>query len=326
MDPNPVELPPISDVLFTSWTTAWAPNALMAATTLGYVLLLRRGVPRGARLGPLTCWALAMVGLALAFNSSISVYSDALFWSHMVQHLLLIMVVPPFLVWARPWSLVPARGGRTVQQVLDGSRLWRAVTSPVVSVPLYAAAVVLTHLTSFQEMALTHPVLRVPENMLYLVSGYLLFAELVRGGRQTRRIPDLLRIATLIAAMGADTLAGVALMLTRHPVAPAYAASHPGWGPGALADQSAAGAVMWVFGDVVMMILLTVVGVEWGTRGDDGGAGVWLESVRRREMLGDAADDAPDGPVIDFDQAALDAYNERLALIHHRDVEEGRRQ
>src|SRR5699024_1132616 len=109
------------------------------------------------------------------------------------------------------------------------------------------------------------------ENLLYLVSGYLLFAELVRAGAATHRIPDLVRIATIIAAMGVDTLSGISLMLTEHALAPAYAAAHPGWGPSALADQNTAGAVMWVFGDLLMMCFMTVVGVLWGLRHEEVG-------------------------------------------------------
>jgi len=150
-------------------------------------------------------------------------------------------------------------------------------------------------------------------------------------------LPYLLRFLVLALGMGADTLTGVALMLTSRPLAPAYAAAHPGWGPGALLDQEAAGAIMWFGGDLLMMILMIIVAVQWGRAGaDQQGLGIWLEGARRRAVLGPQAAGFPttagprdttpdDGEIdaeidaeidIDEDQRALDAYNAALAALH----------
>ncbi len=322
MGPALRQLPPIGDVYLSGWAVAWLPDALIVAATIGYLLLWRRHAARNGEREwrPLLCWLAAMVGVVLAFNSSIGIYADTLFSVHMLQHLLLIMVVPPLLGWAEPWRLVPTGAdGRTVADVLDESPVWRRLTSPLLSVPLYTAVVVLTHLTAFQQWALDHHGLRVLENVLYLVTGYLLFAELVSTRESPRRIPDLIRFVTLVAAMGADTLTGVALMLTQRPVAPGYAAAHPGWGPSAIDDQNLAGGLMWVVGDGLMMVLMIIVGVLWGLRTEDSGIGEWLESARRRAILGEDWNEAVGDPAtIDVEQAALDAYNERLALLNRQ--------
>lgn len=309
-------VPFVHDYL-SAWTVAWLPDAFVVAATLTYVLLLRRDRRRPARRRwwALSAWAAAMACVVIAFNSSIGIYSDALFWVHMIQHLILIMAVPPLLVWADPLALIPVRGGmRTPADVLGDGRVWRAVTNPLISVPLYTAAVVLTHLTSFQQIAVGHPPIRAAENVGYLVVGYVLFAPLVAIGGGRRRMPDLIRFVVLVAAMGVDTLTGVSLMMTDTSLAPAYAAGHPGWGPGALADQQTAGALMWFAGDGVMMLLMIGVAVAWGLRRQDPGMGDWLEGIRRRQLLG-AAWSGGDAPDVDEDQAALDAYNAYLAML-----------
>src|SRR5699024_7977114 len=127
---------------------------------------------------------------------------------------------------------------------------------------------------------------------------------------------DLLRFVILVVAMGVDTLTGIAVMLTGQSLAPGYAASHPGWGPDALTDQTIAGALMWVVGDGIMMALMIVIGVIWGTRHQDTGLGEWLDSIRRRQILGDQWETLADEPDVDIEQAALDAYNRRLAQLH----------
>ena len=50
-----------------------------------------------------------LAGLAvvvIATQSGIGAYDDVLFWDHMIQHLLLIMVAPPLLVVGEPFTLL----------------------------------------------------------------------------------------------------------------------------------------------------------------------------------------------------------------------------
>jgi putative copper resistance protein D len=324
--PAAAALAPFRGAWLSSWSVAWVVNVLMLAATVGYAALTWRHFQRTGerRIGSSVSWLAAMLALVIACNSSVAVYSDTLFSVHMIQHLTLIMVVPPLLIWAGPWQLVPTRHGEaTAADALQASRLWRMASSPAFSVPLYVVAVVATHLTAFQQLAIIYPVVRLAENVLYLVSGYLLFAPLVTAGKGHQRIPDLIRFVILIAAMGADTLTGIALMLTSTVLAPGYAAAHPGWGPDALTDQTIAGGLMWVVGDGIMMLIMIVIGVIWGTRHQDSGLGDWLDNIRRRELLGDQWDPAQQDPDVDLDQAVLDAYNERLALLHRQSQQEG---
>ncbi len=184
----------------------------------------------------------------------------------------------------------------------------------------------LTHLTGFQEVALADPAVRAAEEALYLVTGYLLFLPLIgsdAGPYSGRRsLPYLLRFAVLVLAMGVDTLTGVVLMLTSRPLAPGYATAHPGWGPSALVDQNLAGAVMWWGGDGLMMLLLIVVGLQWGRApAAEQGLGSWLEGVRRQTVLGGGT--MEDATVVDDDDAALQAYNARLAALHRGDGPDG---
>ena len=338
--------PDLATVL-SGWT--WAPLTDLAVLlgTLGYGTLLRRLHTAGHHRWPTgrtVSWGLAMLALVLAGNSAVAVYSDVLFWVHMAQHLLLIMVAPILLVWAQPVRLVqtalPTVGVRLER--LLARRPVRWATAPLTGLALYCALVVLTHLTGFQQVSATHGAVRAFELAAYLACGWLFLFPLLGGELGSWSLPYLLRFLVLALGMGADTLTGVALMLTSRPLAPAYAAAHPGWGPTALFDQEAAGAIMWFGGDLLMMILMIVVAVQWGRAGpDQQGLGRWLEGARRRSLLGAPADgfpaaSSPPGPAgtsadstppddttpddpeidIDEDQRALDAYNAALAALH----------
>ena len=266
--------------------------------------------------------------LVLVVNGALAVYGHHLFWVHMIVHLLLITVVPALLVWAQPIRLLhdaggPAIGARVDQSAVAAGRS-DALISPRITVPLYAAVLVLTHLTGFQQAMSQHMWIHNAELVLYLVTGYLLLLPLA--GDELTTDPPLapfLRFVILAICMGPDTLVGVVLMMTNTALAPAYAASRD-WGPTALVDQSAAGAIMWFAGDGLMMILMVVIGGRWIAGGDRWApaSGPWLDRVRRQATLGSDADDSID---LDDDDAALAAYNARLAALHHRSLDDPRR-
>jgi putative copper resistance protein D len=158
----------------------------------------------------------------------------------------------------------------------------------------------------------------------YLISGYLLFLPLVGAEAAPRHIPHVVRFALLAIAMGADTLVGVVLMLTGRPLAPGTLMMRPGWGPTLLQDQSAAGAIMWVGGDLLMMVLMLIVAAQWSASGPQARLGNWLETARRQSLarIGSESDTGTATVAasrdVDDDEAALQAYNRMLAELHER--------
>ncbi len=318
-------LPPVSvGAVFGTWSAAPGAVALVAALLLGYLLAVARvGFRRWPR-RRLLAWVTGLAVLAIALDSGIEAYAHVLLWIHMVQHLLLIMVVPVLLVWGAPVDLLASAGGPAIRRVVAG-RAARVVTFPLLTLVLYAAVLLLTHLTGFQQAMTGSPGLRDLEQAAYLVTGLLFFLPLFGTDAVPWAVPYPLRLALLALSMGVDTLVGVALLLTRTPLAPAMAAMRPGWGPSALTDQGSAGAVMWVGGDALMMLLMVLVGVQW-TRAepDRQGFGRWLESARQASLAGLGHGGVPvDGVAasrnVDADDAALAAYNAMLADLHRED-------
>src|SRR6516164_5064349 len=104
-------LPPFSLAeALTRWQSAPVVTAFVmvaAGLYLWGVLRVRRRHP--ARPWPLYRTALFLGGLAvvvIATESGIGSYDDVLFWDHMVQHLLLLMIAPPLLVAGQPFTLL----------------------------------------------------------------------------------------------------------------------------------------------------------------------------------------------------------------------------
>jgi putative copper resistance protein D len=312
---------PTWPTVLTAWTISPVADLLMVVGTVGYLRLASRGGTRWPARRT-ACWLLAMLTLVISVDGPVARYAEVLFWVHMAQHLLLIMVAPMLLIWAQPLRLVHAKGGARASGLAERvqrSRVARWLSAPLFGLGLYTAVVVLTHLTGFQQISATHGWVRGLELALYLVSGWLFFVSLAGDELIAWSLPYLLRFVVLAVGMGADTLTGVVLMLSSRPLAPVYGLAHPGWGPSLLRDQELAGAIMWFGGDLLMMLLMILVAVQWGRAGSDRqGLGDWLEGARRRAVLG-ADDNQPAGDYdgdLDDDQRALDAYNATLAALH----------
>ena len=86
--------------------TQWEFAPVVTAAVLAVGALYLWGAWRVGRRHPARPWpwwrtGMFLAGLAvvvIATQSGIGAYDDVLFWDHMIQHLLLIMVAPPLLV------------------------------------------------------------------------------------------------------------------------------------------------------------------------------------------------------------------------------------
>ena len=94
--------------------TDWQFAPIVTGAVVVLAALYLWGVWRVARRHPARPWpawrtGLFLGGLAvvvLATESGIGTYDDVLFWDHMVQHLMLLMVAPPLLIFGQPITLL----------------------------------------------------------------------------------------------------------------------------------------------------------------------------------------------------------------------------
>jgi cytochrome c oxidase assembly factor CtaG/cytochrome oxidase Cu insertion factor (SCO1/SenC/PrrC family) len=321
---------------FTSWELILVWDLVILVLAAAYLVGLLRARRRG---NSEVAWYRALafyLGLAIlvvSLNSSIEAYGHVLFWVHMVQHLLLIMVVPALVVAGSPLTLIRAAtegsAHESVRAALRGPAV-SFVTHPLCGLALYTIVIVGTHLTSFMQLMLTHMWVHQAEHALYLVAGYIFLLPLLGNEPIRWRLPYLARIGLLFLAMAPDTVVGLVLLQTNHELFPAYADMHRVWGPSLVDDIQSGGGIMWVFGDGLMMVF--ILGVVWaylGNREHNATAGSWLESVRRSAMAGAIARSGGDSTVeasldLDNDEAALASYNEMLRRLNQRGDGSGR--
>ena len=302
--------------VLTTWRPSWVVDALVLAVAVVYGLGVRRLGGRWPA-GRSVLFAAALGGVVLTFDSGIAIWGRSAFAVHMVMHLMLIMVIPALLVAARPLEMVrdlfPQLHGRVI-----GSGPARVATYPATVFVVYALVVVLTHLTGFLEVAVGSPTLHLLEQVLYLGAGYLFFLTALGFDAGPRTPSYFARFVLMIATMGVDTLVGIVLMFGASTAFGSYIPDEVHLG----------GALMWVGGDALMMLLMVLLGRVWVA--DDSGRvdfGPWLEAARRRAVVEQIDDEPADDGVaeraggpgttgdIDDDDEALAAYNRMLTRL-----------
>lgn len=304
----------------STWSPALFVDVLCGVLLAAYFWGVRRGTHepgRGERwpLRHTAAWVGGVVLLVLSTNSAIAVYGMTLYWMHMVKHLLLIMVVPALLVLGRPWTLLAGQRARTNPVLAQVSR-------PLTGLICYTAVLVGTHLTGFMPAAMAHPWLHDLEVVLYLVGGFLLLTPLLGDEPIRHSLAYPQRLLVLMAGMVVDTVVGVVLMMANTDPATLSGMMPRGWGPAPLADLHWGGAIMWVIGDTLMLVIAIGVIAQWmRDPARQNSLGAWLDSARAQslaEFTGRQSDQADD------DDAALEAYNAKLAALHRRSEEDQR--
>src|SRR6184192_1156737 len=133
----------------TAWT--WSPYITVPifSTALMYGLGLGQMRRRGSklRLFPILCFAGGLLSLFLALDSPVHEISEQLFWVHMTQHEILMLVSAPLLILTQPaapylfalperWRVVIANIGK--MKTVD--RAWLVISAPFAAWMLHAIA------------------------------------------------------------------------------------------------------------------------------------------------------------------------------------------
>jgi cytochrome c oxidase assembly factor CtaG len=263
-------LPPLAGRQFVSTQFVFVPVAMILAALVLYLWGVRRNNALHPRhrwsAGKTAAWVGGLVTTGIAVFSFVGVYDGELFWDHMVQHLLLIMVAAPLFAIGSPIDLAwrSTRGtGQMVVTDLLRSRVAKFFGHPVVAFCLYAVLIPLSHLTSWYNLTLEHESIHNAEHLAFLVVGYLFWRQVFGSDPNAYRLHPALQFFYLFLAIPIDTFTGLSLAGESHEIFPAYFATHRTWGPSYVTDLHVGGDIMWVVGDTLMLWPMIPVALRW---------------------------------------------------------------
>ena len=244
----------------------------VAAMAWCYLLGLRKlwagGRGRGVPLRRAVSFFAGLVGLIVALMSPLDALAVQLFSWHMVQHLLLILIVAPLLVYGTPVLVVTLALPYTTRmglRVLERSRpivlLKSVLFHPAIAGAFFAVALWAWHFPSLYQSAVADDRWHVLEHSSF-VSASLLFWMHVIGHRRHRL--DFGPAILLVFVSGLQSAAlSVVLIFSGRALYPIHARDARAWGLTPLEDQQLAGAIMWTPVGLVFLITIVVLLARW---------------------------------------------------------------
>ncbi len=254
---------------------AWKGDPLVWLPVLVALVLWWMGVRKVNRAHPdnpvprfrSVSWALGLLAILLALDSGIERYDTTLFWDHMIQHMLLTLVAPPLLLFAGPITLLLRASSaetrnRWIYPFLH-ARIVRFLAHPVVAWILFAAVMWGSHFSPLFDASLENEWIHRLEHGLFLGSALLFWWPVIGPDPSPWRLSPPAKVLYVGLQMPQNTFLSLAIFMSSVPLYRHYVTTARTWGPTPLEDQQMAGAIMWVGGDMMFILVLGLLVVAW---------------------------------------------------------------
>lgn len=239
----------------------WSSLAWLGAVAIVVAMVCVFYRRAGMRLLPL---AIGMAFFLLAFVSPIGVLADGyLFSAHIIQHLVLLLIVPMCLVLSIPKT-------RSQESDQDSDRTWPiGLGNPILGWMCGLGAMWFWHVPTLCSAASTVGTVGAIRDASFVLAG-MAFWWPVFAPRESNRLPAPSAVVYLFSACLGCTLLGIYLTFSTVAVCPAFAGTPQGAviasqlydvGLTPLVDQQLGGLLMWIPPcTLYITVILTVLG------------------------------------------------------------------
>jgi cytochrome c oxidase assembly factor CtaG len=252
-------LAPVSPDL--SWTLSPAVLLATAVAAFAYVrrwLQVRRSSARPAAEAPvwrLCVFLVALLAVLGALVSPLDSLADDLFTMHMVQHVLLLDLVPILAILGLTKVLL-----RPATRTLSGvERRAGPLGHPLVAVFLYVSVIWAWHIPAAYDLAVRHEGVHIAEHLSFVFVGFLYWWHLLSPIRPRVPLQGMAPVGYMAGTKLFVGALGMGLAFAPTALYPYYVHHARVWGLSALEDQSLAGIVMAVEQSVIMGIALVAL-------------------------------------------------------------------
>ena len=259
---------------------SYEPDALMIGILITAVALYVKGVMvltrRGDKwpVGRSIAFGLGIAAIDFATSGGLGLYAHFAFSYHMVAHMVLGMIAPIGIVLGAPITLAlrtlpqgrtnEERGVRGTLLAALHSKLAIFYTNPIVALAFFDGSLFALYFTGlFGSMMQSH-VGHLFMNIHFILAGLLFFHVIIGIDPNPRRIPHLVRIVIVFAAMSIHAFFSVALMSSTTLIDQGYFASlKTPWLTDLLADQQLGGSIGWAMGEIPIILALVATFISW---------------------------------------------------------------
>jgi putative copper resistance protein D len=261
-------------------------------------------------------FALGISAVDFATSGGLGLYSHFAFSNHMMAHMVLGMIAPIGIVLGAPITLAlrtlpqgrnkEEQGVRGSFIVLLHSRLSKFYTNPVVALAIFDGSLFALYFTPLFGNLMQGHSGHFFMSLHFLLAGILFFQVIIGVDPLPGRVPYLVKIIIIFAAMSIHAYFSIALMSSTSLIDNGFFAQlERPWATDLLADQKLGGAIGWAMGEIPILLALVATFLQW-QREDKKEAGRIDRAADRAAAMGEDDD--------------LAQYNRYLAQLNRRDL------
>jgi putative membrane protein len=241
------------------WTFSPSVIVGVCGATLAYLWAWRRarrpGMPHPPGFGRLALFVASMLCALAALVSPVDALATDTMFVHMIQHMLLLDLVPIFFILSLTKGLLRP----VTRRVTQIERNAGFIAHPAFAVFLYVGMMGFWHVPRMYDLALAHGNIHVLEHICFLTAGSLYWWHLLSPIRARLALGGMGPLVYMtVTKLGVGAL-GVILAFSTHSLYPWYQ-DHPHyWGLTARVDQNVAGVLMALEQSLIMGTVLVYI-------------------------------------------------------------------
>ncbi len=247
--------------LYRDFLIGWVLFGLLYALLVGP---LRHRIPGSAPVPParIASFAGGMLVMLVSLQGPLHELSDYyLFSAHMVQHLLLVLIMPPLLLAGIPgWMLRPAIRLRPI------GALARLLTFPLIAFALNNIIFALWHFPGPYDLMMRNHDIHVVMHLMIMATGVIMWWPVMSPLPELPRIAPPLQMIYLFVLGIPMMLVAALITFSSTELYTFYVEAPRIFDLSPLDDQRLGGLIMWVPGGLVLWIAITTVYFRWTNR------------------------------------------------------------
>jgi putative copper resistance protein D len=292
---------------------------LLILATLLYIKGVRVLSKRGDKWskGRTASWIFGVALADYATSGGVGIYSHFTFGYHMLAHMILGMIAPIFFVLSAPITLAL----RTLPQSRDGkergirglllsfmhSRYVMTLSNPIVALMIFDGSLFALYMTPLFGHLMKGHTGHLFMDIHFILAGALFFHVIIGVDPNPKRVPHIVRIIVLFAAMSIHAWFSITVLMATSPLDGDYFKSlQLTWGPDLLGDQRMGGSIGWALGEIPILIALAATFIQW------------MREDKKETQRIDRASERAAAMGLDDELAE---YNRYLAKLNQKDLE-----
>jgi cytochrome c oxidase assembly factor CtaG/cytochrome c2 len=218
--------------------------------------------------GSVVCFFFGWLSLVLALDSPMHEWSEQLFWVHMTQHEILVLISAPLMVLAKPgvvwlWSF-PNSWRTGIGHVLTEKPIriaWACVSAPFAAWGLHALALWVWHAPSLFDATLHSEWVHAAQHISFMGTAMLFWWALIQ--KHSGRLGYGGAVLYVFTTAVHTSVLGALLTFAPRAWYPSYAETAPHWHLTALEDQQIGGLIMWIPAGTLLLGFTLVFLARW---------------------------------------------------------------